>query len=432
MFGTDNVVAITDPVYPVYVDTNVMAGRTGPAEKMGRYAGLVYLPVTAENDFVPALPATRVDLIYLCYPNNPTGTVASRETLAQWVDYAKRNRSLILFDAAYEAYISTPGVPHSIYEIPGARDVAIEFRSFSKTAGFTGTRCAFTVVPNTVTAQRADGAAIAVHSLWNRRHSTKFNGVSYIVQRGAEAVYSAQGKEQVRSLIDLYLTNAAPLARGPFAAGAACFWRCRCALRVGEDPGERDQLGLFRPPLEGRPPGGNPRQRLRAGGRRLFPLKRVQFAGQYRRSDQAIAQTARMMPGPPPCGSQLTAPFKASRPGPESLNNRPESRFFPSGVGYDDGRHCGTPRGGVAVDERVSRAGLRRGAKNPYRQGDYFHRPPSRLRHRHHPQPHDLSQALRLVQIDDSLMIRDLGSTNGVRVNGGRSARKPASGPETR
>jgi LL-diaminopimelate aminotransferase len=223
VFGPENVVAVTDPVYPVYVDTNVMAGRTGPADGAGRFAGLVYLPATAENDFVPALPATHVDLIYLCYPNNPTGTVATRETLARWVDYAKRNNAIILFDAAYEAYISTPGIPHSIFEIPGAREVAIEFRSFSKTAGFTGTRCAFTVVPTGVTATAADGTRVDVHRLWNRRHSTKFNGVSYIVQRGAEAVYSPQGKEQVRGVIDFYLTNARLLREGLLSLGLRVF-----------------------------------------------------------------------------------------------------------------------------------------------------------------------------------------------------------------
>jgi len=223
IFGAENVVAVTDPVYPVYVDTNVMAGRTGQADGAGRFAGLVYLPVTAENDFVPALPSTRVDLIYLCYPNNPTGTVATRETLARWVDYAKRNNAIILYDAAYEAYISTPGIPHSIFEIPGARDVAIEFRSFSKTAGFTGTRCAFTVVPTTVTGTSADGAKVDVYRLWYRRHSTKFNGVPYIIQRGAEAVYSSRGKEQVRALIDFYLTNARLLREGLSSLGLRVF-----------------------------------------------------------------------------------------------------------------------------------------------------------------------------------------------------------------
>ncbi len=211
VFGPENVVAITDPVYPVYVDTNVMAGRGGRLDESGRFSDLVYLPVTAENNFVPALPTRHVDLIYLCYPNNPTGTVATRETLTRWVDYAKKNGAIILFDAAYEAYIASPGIPHSIFEIPGARDVAIEFRSFSKTAGFTGARCAFTVVPTSVVADAGDGSKVELHRLWSRRHSTKFNGASYIVQRGAEACYSPAGKEQLCRVIDFYRGNAARL-----------------------------------------------------------------------------------------------------------------------------------------------------------------------------------------------------------------------------
>ena len=223
IFGADNVVAVTDPVYPVYVDTNVMAGRTGEADQNGRYAGLVYIPVTAENNFVPALPNRRVDLIYLCYPNNPTGTVATRETLKRWVDYATENKSVILFDAAYEAYITDPEIPHSIYEIQGARDVAIEFRSFSKNAGFTGTRCAFAVVPKQLTGKTPSGESTEIHPLWNRRHCTKFNGVSYIIQRGAEAALSPQGQRQVGELIDFYLTNARLLREGLQAAGITTY-----------------------------------------------------------------------------------------------------------------------------------------------------------------------------------------------------------------
>lgn len=223
IFGGGNVVAVTDPVYPVYVDTNVMAGRTGDADAAGRYAGLVYLPVTAENGFVPALPDRHVDLIYLCYPNNPTGTVATRETLQKWVNYARSEKAIIFFDAAYEAFITEPGIPHSIYEIDGARDVAIEFRSFSKTAGFTGTRCAFTVVPKGLKATTAAGEAIELHGLWNRRQSTKFNGVPYVIQRGAEAVYSDAGKEQVRQLVSFYLENAAILSKGLREAGLTVF-----------------------------------------------------------------------------------------------------------------------------------------------------------------------------------------------------------------
>ncbi|MBI1344882.1 LL-diaminopimelate aminotransferase [bacterium] len=208
IFGPNNMIAVTDPVYPVYVDTNVMVGRTGAADDAGRYAGLVYIPVTAENHFVPALPTQKVDLIYLCYPNNPTGTVASKETLTQWVNYAKQNDAIIFYDAAYEAFITDPSVPRSIYEIPGARNCAIEFRSFSKTAGFTGTRCAFTVVPKGLKAKSASGELVELHALWTRRHTTKFNGVPYVIQRGAEAVYSAEGKAQVQELVSFYLENA--------------------------------------------------------------------------------------------------------------------------------------------------------------------------------------------------------------------------------
>jgi LL-diaminopimelate aminotransferase len=214
IFGTGNVVAVIDPVYPVYVDTNVMAGSTGEADDAGRYRGLVYVPVTADNDFVPVPPQRKVDLIYLCYPNNPTGTVATRRTLRTWVDYARRNDALILFDAAYESYITDADIPHSIYEIDGARDVAIEFRSFSKNAGFTGVRCAFTVVPKSLTGTTADGGRQEIHPLWNRRQSTKFNGVSYVVQRGAAAVYGTEGRQQVRQLIDFYLDNARLLREG--------------------------------------------------------------------------------------------------------------------------------------------------------------------------------------------------------------------------
>ncbi len=208
IFGKDNAIAVTDPVYPVYVDTNVMAGNTGTANEKGEFEGLVYLPITAENNFTAAIPTQKVDLIYLCFPNNPTGATASKEHLKAWVDYAKANGSIIFFDAAYEAYITAPDIPHSIYEIEGAKDCAIEFRSFSKTAGFTGTRCAFTVVPKNLTAKAADGSDVELWKLWNRRQSTKFNGVSYIVQRGAEAVYSDEGQAQVKALIGFYLENA--------------------------------------------------------------------------------------------------------------------------------------------------------------------------------------------------------------------------------
>jgi LL-diaminopimelate aminotransferase len=209
IFGKDNAIAVTDPVYPVYVDTNVMVGHTGPADESGKYEGLIYLPMTADNNFTPDLPTEKVDLIYLCFPNNPTGATASKATLKKWVDYAQENDAIIFFDAAYEAFITDPELPHSIYEIEGAKDCAIEFRSFSKNAGFTGTRCAFTVVPKSLKAKASDGSEVELHKLWNRRQSTKFNGVSYIVQRGAEAVYSPEGQAQIKDLVSFYLENAA-------------------------------------------------------------------------------------------------------------------------------------------------------------------------------------------------------------------------------
>ena len=208
IFGIDNVIAVTDPVYPVYVDTNVMAGRTGPADPSGHYQKIVYLPCTAENNFTPTPPSKPVDLIYLCYPNNPTGATASHETLSLWVDYAQRQRAIILFDAAYEAFITDPKIPHSIFEVPGAKEVAIEFRSFSKSTGFTGIRCAYTVIPQQLQAYASDGKPHRVNSLWRRRHTTKFNGASYPVQVAAAGAYSDEGKSQVRQLIDYYMENA--------------------------------------------------------------------------------------------------------------------------------------------------------------------------------------------------------------------------------
>jgi LL-diaminopimelate aminotransferase len=208
ILGDQNKVAITDPVYPVYVDTNVMVGHTGAARKDGSYEGVVYLPCTAENNFVPAAPNGHVDLIYLCFPNNPTGAVATREQLAGWVDYARQHNALILFDAAYEAYISDPKIPHSIFEIEGAREFAVEFRSFSKIGGFTGVRCGFTVMPKTLLARTESGKKLPLHPLWHRRWSTKANSVSYPVQRAAEALYSDEGRKQCRALIEHYMGNA--------------------------------------------------------------------------------------------------------------------------------------------------------------------------------------------------------------------------------
>ncbi|MFA5239689.1 MAG: LL-diaminopimelate aminotransferase [Phycisphaerae bacterium] len=209
IFGLNNVIAVTDPVYPVYVDTNVMAGRTGQADENGHYGKIVYMPCTAENNFTPDIPWQKVDIIYLCFPNNPTGAVTTKETLKKWVDFARGSKAVILFDAAYEAFITDPAIPHSIYEIDGAKEVAIEFRSFSKTAGFTGVRCAFAVVPEQLQAWTQDGGMVKVNSLWNRRQCTKFNGPSYISQAGAAAVYTPEGKKQCREIIDIYMANAA-------------------------------------------------------------------------------------------------------------------------------------------------------------------------------------------------------------------------------
>ncbi len=221
IFAADIRVALPDPVYPVYLDTNVMAGRTGPFAD-GRYGGLVYLESLPENGFIPEPPSEPVDLVYLCFPNNPTGAGISREGLKRWVDYARENKALILFDAAYEAFIRDDAMPHSIFEIEGAREAAIEFRSFSKTAGFTGTRCAFTVIPKSCSAYDRSGNAHSVHALWNRRHSTKFNGVAYPVQRAAEAVYSPAGKAEVRERIDYYMENAALIRKEMTDLGYAC------------------------------------------------------------------------------------------------------------------------------------------------------------------------------------------------------------------
>ena len=207
IFGNENIIAICDPVYPVYADTTVMSGKTGICQSNGYFDNIIYMPCNEANGFTPELPSSRPDLIFLCFPNNPTGTVASKEVLKQWVDYAIENRSIILYDAAYEAYITEDAIPHSIFEIEGAKSVAIEFRSFSKTAGFTGTRCAFTVIPNELLAYDSKGNAVAVKPLWMRRHTTKFNGVSYPVQRAAAAVYSENGKKEVKELISYYLEN---------------------------------------------------------------------------------------------------------------------------------------------------------------------------------------------------------------------------------
>lgn len=245
IFGPGNKIAVTDPVYPVYVDTNVMNGNTGEADDSGSYAGLVYMPCNAANNFVPAIPDEKVDLIYLCYPNNPTGATATKQQLKAWVDYAKANSSIILYDAAYEAYITEADVPRSIFEIEGARDCAIEFRSFSKNGGFTGVRCAYTVVPKELTGTTADGSKQALHPLWSRRQSTKFNGASYVVQRGATAVFNEAGKKQVSALVDHYLGNAKLLREACQQVGLEVFGGINAPYIWIQCPEGTDSWGMF-------------------------------------------------------------------------------------------------------------------------------------------------------------------------------------------
>jgi LL-diaminopimelate aminotransferase len=245
ILGLGNVVAVTDPVYPVYVDTNVMAGRAGDLLADGRWSRIVYLPCTAENGFVPELPKQKVDVIYLCFPNNPTGTTLTKTQLTEWVKYALANDSLILFDAAYEAFIQEDDVPHSIYEIDGAKRCAIEFRSFSKTAGFTGTRCGFTVIPKSVLATNENGEKVQLNRLWNRRQCTKFNGTAYVIQRAAEAVYSEEGKIQVKDTIDYYMTNAKIIRNGLEAAGYTVFGGKNSPYVWAKTPDGMDSWAFF-------------------------------------------------------------------------------------------------------------------------------------------------------------------------------------------
>lgn len=272
ILGPDNRIAVTDPVYPVYVDSNVMAGRTGEADDAGRYGGLTYLAISAENGFRAQIPREPVDLIYLCFPNNPTGAVATRQQLRDWVDYARANGALILFDAAYEAFIQDPELPHSIYEIEGARECAIEFRSFSKNAGFTGTRCAFTVVPRGLTGSAANGEAVELWGLWNRRQCTKFNGVSYIVQRGAEAVYSAQGQAQVKALVAFYMQNAAIIRRELSAAGLQVYGGEQAPYVWVKTPAGVDSWGFFDRLLSSAHVVGTPGSGFGAAGEGYFRL----------------------------------------------------------------------------------------------------------------------------------------------------------------
>lgn len=272
ILGEGNSIAVTDPVYPVYVDSNVMAGRTGEADDAGRYGGLTYLPITADNGFTAEIPTEPVDLIYLCFPNNPTGAVASKAQLQQWVDYARAHGALILFDAAYEAFIQDPELPHSIYEIEGARECAIEFRSFSKNAGFTGTRCALTVVPRGLMGRTATGEAVELWTLWNRRQSTKFNGVSYIVQRGAEAVYSPEGQAQVKALVAFYMENAAIIRRELASAGLEVFGGEQAPYVWAKTPAGVDSWGFFDKLLQQAHVVGTPGSGFGAAGEGYFRL----------------------------------------------------------------------------------------------------------------------------------------------------------------
>jgi len=246
IFSENSIVAVQDPVYPVYVDTNVMAGRSGKYNQdTKRYENIAYLECTAENDFKPSLPDRKVDIIYLCYPNNPTGMTLTKEELKVWVDYAKANNCIILYDSAYEAFIQEEDVPHSIYEIEGAREVAIEFRSFSKTAGFTGVRCAYTVVPRELKGLDASGNEVLINDLWNRRHTTKFNGVSYVTQRGAAAIYSEEGKAQIKSLVDYYMKNAAIIRDGLASIGLEVFGGVNAPYIWLKTPNGMDSWSFF-------------------------------------------------------------------------------------------------------------------------------------------------------------------------------------------
>lgn len=272
ILGSNNRIAVTDPVYPVYVDSNVMAGATGDADEAGRYGGLSYLPITAENGFTAEIPKEKVDLIYLCFPNNPTGAVASKSQLKAWVDYACANNSLILFDAAYEAFIQNPELPHSIYEIEGARNCAIEFRSFSKNAGFTGTRCAITVVPRGLMGNAANGEEIEIWGLWNRRQCTKFNGVSYIVQRGAEAVYSPEGQGQVKALVAFYMENASIIRSALKEAGLEVYGGEQAPYVWIKTPNGLDSWQFFDKLLQGANVVGTPGSGFGAAGEGYFRL----------------------------------------------------------------------------------------------------------------------------------------------------------------
>ncbi len=294
LLAQDSVIAVTDPVYPVYVDSNVMAGRAGILQDNGMWSNLVYLPCTAENAFRPDLPERRPDVIYLCFPNNPTGTALTRAQLQVWVDYAREQECLILFDAAYEAFITEPDIPHSIYELDGAKEVAVEFRSYSKTAGFTGLRCAYVVVPKEVRARSADGERHPLNPLWNRRQTTKYNGCPYIVQRAAEAIYSPEGKREVRESIACYMENAGIIRQGLSEAGISCYGGINSPYIWLKTPGDMDswsffdlllrELHIVGTPGAGFGPSGEGYFRLTAFGSRdntLAAMERIRQAGHW-------------------------------------------------------------------------------------------------------------------------------------------------------
>tara|TARA_B100001113_G_scaffold135462_1_gene111239 strand:+ start:421 stop:1644 length:1224 start_codon:yes stop_codon:yes gene_type:complete len=271
ILGKENKIAVTDPVYPVYVDTNVMTGRTGEANSSGEYKGLNYIPINSENGFEAAIPKEKFDLIYLCFPNNPTGAVATREHLVSWVQYAKEHDSLILFDAAYEAFITDDSIPHSIFEIEGSRECAIEFRSFSKNAGFTGTRCAYTVIPKSLKG-KAGREEVDLWSLWNRRQSTKFNGVSYVVQRGANAVYSEEGQKQIKKLVSFYMDNAQIIKANLTSAGFDVFGAINAPYAWIKTPDKLSSWDFFDFLLENANVVGTPGSGFGAAGEGYFRL----------------------------------------------------------------------------------------------------------------------------------------------------------------
>ncbi len=289
ILGKNNKIAVTDPVYPVYVDTNVMTGRTGEANANGEYLGLNYIPINSENNFEAQIPKEKFDLIYLCFPNNPTGAVATKEQLTSWVEYAKNNNALILFDAAYEAFIKDDSLPHSIYEIEGAKDCAIEFRSFSKNAGFTGTRCAFTVIPKSLKG-KAGQEEVDLWSLWNRRQSTKFNGVSYIVQRGAEAVYSKEGQIQIEKLVGFYMDNAQIIKENLTSAGFEVFGANNAPYAWIKTPEKMSSWDFFDFLLEKANVVGTPGSGFGAAGEGYFRLSAFNSRANVEKAMQRIVE----------------------------------------------------------------------------------------------------------------------------------------------